>query len=44
MRKLKARISKFEENIRAIIISINNNEQFVENVNDTSKYCLKGMG
>ena len=44
MRKFKARISKLEENIRAIIISKNNNEQFMENVNDTSKYCLKGMG
>ena len=44
MSKFKARISKLEENIRAIIISKNNNEQFMENVNDTSKYCLKGMG
>ena len=44
MRKFKARISKLEENIRAIIISINNNEKFEGNVNDTSKNCLRSMG
>ena len=43
-RKFKARISRLERNIRAIVISINNNEQFVGNVNDKSKYCLRSMG
>ena len=45
MHNLKARIIMLENNIRAIFISINNNEQFVgNNLNDTSKYYLRSMG
>ena len=44
MRNFKTRISMLENNIKAIFISIKNNEQLVgNNLNDTSKYCLRSM-